>query len=789
MKERTKKQLKRKKRRRRTEGRSVGEDRASQGIRPWEPVKMQMFQAPDIFPESMTKEERLMAIRDIGNKASKEFEEKFFAIQKWFKEYDPLYILTFCSVYFLSHPEGIDPETEGYLDFYPHYLEIMQAFALMQERSFSPKPLLDEVETLRQEMKEIGIAMQLRGLAIPESVLTDDELLRHHLQWSMRHQTAAVRNWGYYYQMKRIARSLGGLVKERFAEIYDLDPGRLIDTIFRIVDVANNKLNTHLRKIRSFTKTRGGHKDIFEAYHRVFPETARVSEQDMENIWNHVGENVENLRWFLVRHADTRLYKIYTFSIDELAEIYEDETKKPQLKRIFDSWAYAFGDLKDQNKEHIILDNPIHRKPFIRIDDKNYYSSALGILPHLSLALLEGLISTDEELRKVYSDRIKAEYLEDEVERLFTVNFPSAQIYRGSMWSDPSTGREYENDLLVVIDSFAIVVECKSGQVTPPARRGASDRLRRTIKTLIEEPAEQAHRFVELLSRDRKQHSFRAKGGKMNVVDSSKITYFVPVGLILEELGSIGSNLRSIIDAGFTSKKMSELAPSINFTSLECIFELLPLEGEKVHYLARRREFESHVIYHGDEMDLLGFYLDNGFNIGEVEFKGNVSMNLALKSKELDPYFIAKSQGKRIPKPKRSMTKWWRDILEYIAVRKPEHWVETMFILLSTTKEDQEEFEKKFNSLRAKVRHGKVKQKHNCIAFMSGSKERRYFIAGYPYTTESKDERNSVIASIMESKDATESRGFVCLGINVNKKDYPYSVLVVRLSTDLFTRV
>src|SRR3546814_19200120 len=63
---------------------------------------------------------------------------------------------------------------------------------------------------------------------------------------------------------------------------------------------------------------------------------------------------------------------------------------------------------------------------------------------------------------------------------------------------------------------------------------------------------------------------------------------------------------------------------------------LLTREVEKVHYLSRRREFEAHMDYEGDELDLLGFYLDNGFNIGDTEYSQDIVLNMALKSKELD---------------------------------------------------------------------------------------------------------------------------------------------------------
>jgi len=111
-------------------------------------------------------------------------------------------------------------------------------------------------------------------------------------------------------------------------------------------------------------------------------------------------------------------------------------------------------------------------------------------------------------------------------------------------------------------------------------------------------------------------------------------------------LGLIGSNLKKLVESKVVDKKLEELAPSISFTDLEIIFELLSFEVEKIHYLARRREFEAHMQYEGDELDLLSFYLDNGFNIGETEYKKNLALNLSMKSKELDPYIVGTSEGK-----------------------------------------------------------------------------------------------------------------------------------------------
>lgn len=303
---------------------------------------------------------------------------------------------------------------------------------------------------------------------------------------------------------------------------------------------------------------------------------------------------------------------------------------------------------------------------------------------------------------------------------------------------------------------------------------------------MIEEPSEQAIRFIDHLEQNQEEHSFNTKRGGVNVIDSRRIRYYIPLGVTLSHLGLIGSNLKKLIEGKVMKKTLEELAPSISFTDLEAIFELLPMEVQKIHYFARRREFEAHMEYEGDELDLLGFYLENGFNIGDTEYARDLEMNLSLKSKELDPYFVGTSEGKNIVKPELAMTKWWKDLLQAISERKTDGWVETGFILLNSTKEDQKKFESMFKELMVRIKKGKVDKLHNWVMFASGPERRRYLIAGYPYTTTEINVRNGVMGEIISDENFGKARGCVVIGVQMDRLDYPYSVLARRASTNLF---
>lgn len=754
-------------------------ERQGKNQRPWEAVKMKMFQVPNLFPEEVPFEERVKIIRQVGEKAKSDFNRQYLEIEKWFTEYDALYILAFCATYFTTAPEGTDPEATGKLDFPMHLLEILQAFSLYQERKATSKPLQQAAEELHKHMRDVGELMMLRLVGIPETLTSDEEMRAYHLRTEMIANTTAVRNWAYYHQIKRVVIDLAALVDTDFKKIYGVSSVSFFKLIFTLAEERNDTLNDHLDKVRNFYKKKN-YIEVINAYNQAFPENKAVEGDDIEKIWEAAGKKLSNLKGMLIYHSDLKLEKIYTFDIDHALTLLPDDIDRKSLQNLFDKLSYGFGELKDFNKEHIILNNPVQHRPFIKLESDHYFSAIWGSISHVLLDILEELISEDDTLRTKYFDTLKSKYLEDQVEKIFKAGFPNAQIFRGSLWN------EFENDLLVIVDTFAIVVEEKARLISPTARRGAPLDLPETLKRLIEEPSEQALNFIDYLKQQKNEIELRTLDGKINKFDPTKIKYYIPLGITFHHIGTISSNLKKLIEAKIVDKKLEELAPSMSFTDLEIVFQLLPLESTKIHYLGRRREFEAHVNYEGDELDLLGFYLDNGFNIGDVEYTRDLAMNITLKSKELDPYIIGAAEGVAVKKPELSMTQLWKDLLRVISQKRMDHWIETSYALLNSTKEDQEEFEKKFRELVQRILKGTLEKPHNWVLFLAGPERRRYAIGGYPYTTTDKELRNNIMMQILDSEETKNTRGGVVIGVYIPRPNYPYTVLAGRLSTDLF---
>lgn len=148
----------------------------------------------------------------------------------------------------------------------------------------------------------------------------------------------------------------------------------------------------------------------------------------------------------------------------------------------------------------------------------------------------------------------------------------------------------------------------------------------------------QCKRFADHLERNPGIHCFSTKEGSENRIDISGVKKIVHLSVTFDLLGPLQACLRDLVHAGLVSPEV-DLNPAIHVADLEIVLETLERNSEKLHYLARRAEFESHAKYIADEADLLALYLDKGLNLGEHEFDGTLLVLYGL-SRILDPYFM-----------------------------------------------------------------------------------------------------------------------------------------------------
>jgi hypothetical protein len=697
---------------------------------PYEAVKVKLVQTSDPFG-SMPVAARRRLLTEIATKARARFEAEYPTLVSWFERYDAVFILSYFAFYYLSTEAGIDKEAiEGKLDFGTHHLELLQALGLTRNRSDLVQAFAPKGEELRKSMATITEYLSMADMECPPE-MGDADLMKRLVLSEMRGQSFAIRNWAYPEQAIRHAKRLwGGPLSQLISRDYDgVSIERVINAFAELVNVGNDRLNDHIRRVRSVLSTLSCEESL-EAYSAAFPSAAEDADVLSELLEERCGDNLEALRWTLVVHSDQWLPEIFTFSLEDVAVLYGDKSCCGALKRLLNQWSHQFGDLSEANPKHFLYSNPVLTKPLIRLTDERYFFCLYGMFGHMVSGMLEKLIQPTD--RQYYLAK-RSQYLEDTTEALFRNAFPSASVFRGSQWS-PTGERAtvFENDLLLVIDTTAIVVECKAHLVDAPARRGAEYRLIDTLEALVVGASQQATRFVAFLKNHPARHSFTTKSGYVNEVNISRVVRYIPLSVTFENLGFVSANLRQAIDAGLIPGN-EPIVPSLCFTDVETVFETLETQAQRVHYLARRSELEKTMSYRGDELDLFGFYLNNGFNIGELEL-GKTFVNLTMLSKELDPYFVGRADGVAVAKPSLKLTEWWSAILKRLEAAQMEFWTEMAYALLSVAYEEQFGFEKNLGTLAEKVERGRCTQRHNSVAMRSGTNgPREYIILGYPY--------------------------------------------------------
>jgi hypothetical protein len=209
------------------------------------------------------------------------------------------------------------------------------------------------------------------------------------------------------------------------------------------------------------------------------------------------------------------------------------------------------------------------------------------------------------------------------------------------------------------------------------------------------------------------------------------------------------------------------------------VFESLPGVPERLHYLVRRAELERNMRYMGDEIDLLGLYLETGFNFATMEF-GSDEMLVTGMSQSIDDYYEALDYGIRRRRPVLKSTKWWLDIRLQIAKRAPSRWSEAAVMLLNVSYREQLKLEQMFKKVVKRVRKSKHQPSYINSVTLRPSEHRGDAFAILAFREQEKQRRHEKMQNLASSlfKESHVNRCLI-VGVNVDRTEYPYSILGV----------
>jgi len=733
--------------------------------------------------DGMTEDQVIELIKKLGEKFDQQFTTSFEALQKQILTVDPCSLLSFLSYYDLTTSPGVSREWTEENPILQHHVEFLQGLLLQQSQdSFNCKPALpQDFAEFRQLVQDVTRGFQMRRLALADSSTPVEQRQQSRTLESIRTDTQAVRNWGYPQQIRRIVSGLFSSLDDAIEEKIGVRVALLIEMWFKIIDLIECRINQHRNLVLHALRAKNIETAI-KRYYQAFPEF----NSPPENLLDLVKErnlSLDDLRAIIFSHSDLRIKDIYTLTIETFVDAYPQTINPEVLKNVLNIWALSFGDLSTWNSEHLFLGNPVWQKPLINLEDGIYFCPVITLFLNYLTDLVEAVVKPHPDLYKKYEER-RGKFLEEEIYQLFHQAFPSARIYRGSEWFDPATKKNFENDLLVLLDSYLLVVEAKSGRVTESTRRGAIESLKKILKKLLVEPSIQSKRFSDYFKNNPGLHKFKNRKGELNEIDNSKVREVIRLSVTLESLGTLFCRSTDLKEAGLIPYDV-EISPTMSLADLEIIFEILEGGCEKLHYLVRREEFERNADYVGDEIDLLAFYLDTGFNIGEAEVTQK-RLHLLGMSNIFDPFFMRELPESETPKPKHKLTGWWKKNIQQIELRQFERWTEVGCVLLNFAYDEQVKFERGFQKLKKVVsKFWQLPDHNNTCLLINETFPDRGAVAGYVYKNINRETRNRVIKNAVgEAMSISKVSRVVVIGVDVERNDYPYSVAACYISED-----
>jgi hypothetical protein len=682
---------------------------------------------------------------------------------------NPMDLLCTLSFWFLTAAPGENPEYDRPDCIFQHHAELIYAAALrtpvdvlsVDEHIWDGLP-----QILDAAKRSVELFMLLAAKRVA-SARSEAETRREDVLYDLRIHGAVVRGASYLREQKEVLERLFSPIDPEIEAAAGFGCAQLAEWWWTVTEIVEARMVRHLERVEAVGKLPLDSSWPAEV-RKLFP---RLPQEPDEDLMARLSSDEEERRGFAVMAGDLNLIGVFGFTRRELAALYPGEIDDQAMSAVLDAWSLRFGDLADTSLNSVLAANPVQRKPILRLGEGTYAWFLSSTFLHSAVPMLEGLLVDHQDLRRTYFER-RATFLEEEVARAFEAKFPDATVIGNLLWDDPRDGRSYETDLLVLLGSHAVVIECKSGRASAQALQGKARDLREKIEELIVEPARQAQRFASLLKDQSGAVLARDAAGEELEIDAAAIRRTTTLSITLEPLQALLPTLLDLSEAGLTADDLDAMTYSLSLFDLWLVLEMLDHPSEVLHYIQRRGELENRHFLSGEENDLLGFYLKSGLNLGEAEFDGREAQVVGL-SHEIDGYHYQLEAGMAPEKPRVERTPYWEELLSRIEDRKQDRWTEIGIALCNVSIDGQAGFVEAMQSLQAKFAEtGQI----DTFLLTEGPAGRRDHFVGVLITAGSSEARWAQLEAGASSAVARqpEIRRVICIGWPPEGMGTPY---------------
>ena len=459
-------------------------------------------------------------------------------------------------------------------------------------------------------------------------------------------------------------------------------------------------------------------------------------------------------------------------SLTQATIAHVSDCSEDAIRSVLDKLSICPGALDHADIEKFFMNNPVWTAPGVNVSGQFFFP-----VPQLLFAYIHRImrsLANAAGLQDKLQQR-RAQYLEAKVHETVAKVFPEARLTCNAAWS--FGGKTFETDLVGQIDRAVLIIEAKSAALTPEGLRGAPARVKRHVRDLVVDPADQSARLEQII-RD-------AKAGVPScldvasslAVDARTVDTVVRMSVTLDDFSMIASCEGELRAAGWVPSA-TRLAPTLNVADLICISDILDDPAHFLHYFTERERIQREFGILGDELDFLGLYLRNGFGMSGADAPES-SLVLSGLSDPIDRYYLSAHAGVAVPKPEPNIHPELGSILAEVQKRRVQGWTTVAVDLLRIGDlDEQTQVFGALASLRRKVARTHRNPDHTSSLVFAPHSSATSCILFYVYPEALREKRyENVLILSTKALDELDRKRCIIVGRKIEAWNQPYGFI------------
>ena len=715
------------------------------------------------------------AMLDTARRSVTEFPETLELVKAQFRSGDPVGIMNSFATYGLMR--AVIGDSVGHSmapnNIQQHHAELLQAVLLtIPFEEWGAKPVLPGImQTIFDTLPLLSDTFVHQRVLAAEQVEDKYEKDMLFLLERIRFHTQAVRNWGYFGDVKQLTVNIYGPLDSRFRDQIGFGISELVKVASALVADCESRASEHFRVLQEVLAGKTA-EELVRFYYRHMPDLIGNPEEFIAAMPTDVTR--EGVLSRIMTHLDYRLAADSLLKPGKVSAVsgLTIETVEAVLRAI----SLAPGELKAARPEHLFLSNPVWTAPGIDLGDCFFVPMPQLVFSHIHplVARLGEAAGLEREL-----ERARSRFLETKVCEVVGMGLPGAAILRNPQWL--LGDQQFETDCVAVIDRVVVIVEAKSSHLTPAGLRGAPDRLKRHIQELVLDPSIQSARLEKLIADAKGGDEAAGEAARGLGLDVSKVDKIIRLSVTLDDLSALHSAESEFKQLGWVPDD-HELAPTISIADLIYVTDILESPLTFLHYLIERLFVQKEISIVGDELDLLGLYLETGFHLGALEESRDELQAIGMSS-QMDRYYISRDEGIKVSKPQIKVRPRFRRMLDELCEARPDGWIVAGLNLLNVGDYfDQKKLERGLDKLMRRVRKRRHDTRRVNVLQIQPIKNRKARLVFYVYPKEARERSRSTMERLaFEALEKSGSQECCVFGKCIDNWQQPYeAVCIVR---------